>query len=138
MHIFFIFILSLFISKAFAEENETWSFSLFDLDVDLHSQERKTDITVNEKQKHYLISQCLHLRGIGAISPKEWVVWVNGERFTPNHISLQHVKIKTVTPDAVTFIWSAPNKTHHFQLKVNESYHAPSSQIIKGNCLVKN
>lgn len=135
---FYLILFFSFISlNVHAESDEIWHFSLFNPDIQSlpdASQSKTTPIPY--EKLHYRHSHCIHLKGIALISPKEWVVWVNGERFTSNH-SPQVLQIKAVTHETVTFIWKNQDREHNFKLKVNESYHAPSSKTIKGSCSIK-
>lgn len=63
----------------------------------------------------------LHFKGYTYISSKEWIVWVNDTRISPNS-QIGEIRVVEAFPNSVTFEWSNLGKTVVVTLNPGENY----------------
>lgn len=75
----------------------------------------------------------IELAGIAYVDRNDWVIWLNGERITPNNIPEQIIELK-VHNDYINIRWHDPayQRIVVFVLRPHQRFHLDTGMILPG------
>jgi hypothetical protein len=96
--------------------------------------EQESEVIANRHKKPPPIPETVILR-LGSIlyfGPKDWIVWLQGERWTPD-TDKPDLHIVSVDPEQVRLIWTAgTTQPQSINLRPHQTYNTATGQVSDG------